>query len=206
MCLVLSSNQVIIQRRSRLCVFCWQREEHDFFDPGFLKISLVTRQKWVIFNSPNILKWKCWTMEGYALSLFSGWWGNPRSFIPAMHFPLNHTAPGTARGGLSWVSTPVRFCVCWVLEGMYSLWTTTTNYTEKFGNSLTNPTQRWITLGTLLRSENWAGFSLYPAVSPCERITLKYTPEFICKPCWEHHLQENLFPRINCMRHQRKFP
>lgn len=54
----------------------------------------------------------------------------------------NHKAPGTACGAISWVRTPpVRFYVCWMLEGMDSIWITTKNYTEKFGNLLSNPTK-----------------------------------------------------------------
>lgn len=50
-------------------VLCFLDREYGFFDPVFLKTSLVVRRKLVTFNSSNILKCKMLTHGGsYALS------------------------------------------------------------------------------------------------------------------------------------------
>lgn len=50
-------------------MFCGQREEHGFFDPVFLKISLVARQKLVTFYSSNILACKMLTQNAEGVML-----------------------------------------------------------------------------------------------------------------------------------------
>lgn len=106
---------LLTSREEAGCVFCGQREEHGFFDPVFLKISLVARQKLVTFYfSSNILACKMLTQNAEGVMPCHSLLADEEIHVPSHKPRLCYliTQLQEQPVGFSHDSAPVRFCVC----------------------------------------------------------------------------------------------